>query len=317
MTTDAPAAATSMIPGIHHVTAITGDVKRNVEFYTGLLGLRLVKITVNYDDPTSYHLYYGDRLGTPGTLLTFFGWPDAPRVPGGTGQVSTTAYAVDTGSLEFWRERLANRGLNFQAGERFGEHVLCFTDPDGMSLEIIGARESDASRVWLGADVPEAHALRGFHSVTLLLREARLTHSLLTEHLGFARIADEGTRSRYRAPNGTHAASVDMVEQPETRRGRMGVGQVHHVALRTPDDASQVEWQGRLSAHGYRVSAVMNRDYFHSIYFAEPGGVLFEIATDGPGMTINEPAETLGTRLVLPAGVEQYRAQLEKILPPL
>ena len=308
---------TSTLPGLHHVTAITGDVRANVAFYTGTLGLRMVKVTVNYDDPTSYHLYYGDRLGTPGTLLTFFGWPHAPRVRGGTGQTSATAYAVDPASVGFWRERLGAAGVTVAESTRFGEPVLRFADPDGMTVEIIGAAESDPAKAWTDGDVPAQHALRGFHSVTVLEANRTATEALLTEHLGFERVAAEGDRTRFRAAGGTSAAFVDVVEQPGTPRGRDGVGQVHHIAFRTPDDATQLRWQGIVAGLGLRVSPVMDRDYFHSIYFREPGGVLFEIATDGPGMTVNEPAETLGERLMLPADVEQHRAQLEKILPPL
>ena len=297
------------LPGLHHVTAITGDVRRNVAFYTGTLGLRMVKVTVNYDDPTSYHLYYGDRLGTPGTLLTFFGWPDAPRVRGsGTGQTGATAYAADPASLPFWRERLSAAGVQVEESTRFGEPVLRFADPDGMTLEIIGSAESDPARAWTEGDVPAAHALRGFHSVTLLEANRAATETLLTEQLGFERVATEGDRTRFRAAGASAAAYVDVVERPGTPRGRDGVGQVHHVAFRTPDDAAQLQWQETVARLGLRVSPVMDRDYFHSIYFREPGGVLFEIATDAPGMTVNEPAETLGERLQLPAAVEQHRA---------
>jgi glyoxalase family protein len=309
--------ATPTLLGLHHVTAITGDVRRNVAFYTGTLGLRMVKVTVNYDDPTSYHLYYGDRTGTPGTLLTFFGWPGAYRMRSGTGQTSATAYAVDPSSISFWRDRLAQHGVPVETAERFGETALRFADPDGMGLEIVGSKESDPTKIWDGADVPTEHALRGFHSVTLTEGDRTVTESLLTERLGFERIGAEGDRARFRATGATAAGLVDVVEQPGTPRGRDGIGQVHHVAFRTPDESSQREWQSTIADLGLGVSPVMDRDYFRSIYFREPGGVLFEIATDGPGMTVNEPAETLGTKLMLPANVEQHREQLEKVLPPL
>jgi glyoxalase family protein len=316
--------ALSTLPGIHHVTAITGDVRRNVAFYEGVLGLRTVKVTVNYDDPTSYHLYYGDRLGTPGTLLTFFGWPDAPRTRGGgSGQTGATAYAVAPVSIAYWRERLAARGVAVgDTVERFGEQVISFADPDGMTVEIVGTNDSDPALAWTGGDgdndgVPAEHALRGFHSVTLVESSQAATEQLLNEHLGFEVVGREGERTRFRAAGGVAAALVDVVERPGTPRGRDGVGQVHHVAFRTPDDATQEKWQDTVHRLGLRVSPVMDRDYFHSIYFREPGGVLFEIATDGPGMTVNEPAETLGERLMLPAAVEPHRAEFERILPPL
>ncbi len=305
------------LAGIHHVTAITGDVRRNVAFHTGTLGLRMVKVTVNYDDPTSYHLYYGDRLGTPGTLLTFFGWPGAYRMRAGAGQTSATAYAVDPGSVDFWHDRLEKRGVQMESSERFGDAVLRFADPDGMVLEIVSSRDSDPARAWNGADVPSEHALRGFHSVTLTEGNRAPTEGLLADRLGFERVASEGDRTRFRAKGAAAAGLVDVIEMAETPRGRDGIGQVHHVAFRTPDEAAQLDWQRAIADLGIGVSPVMDRDYFRSIYFREPGGVLFEIATDGPGMTVNEPEETLGTRLMLPANVEQHRAELEKFLPPL
>ena len=311
--------ATSALPGLHHVTAITGDVKRNVSFYTAAMGLRLVKVTVNYDDPTSYHLYYGDRLGTPGTLLTFFGWPGAYRARTGGGQVGETAYAVDLQSIPFWRERLSRHAIPFEPFTRFGEAGLRFADPDGMALAIVSSSDTDREKAWDGAaDVPAEHALRGFHSVTLHESNRAATETLLTGQLRFERVVEEGARTRFRATGGTSAAIVDVVELPSgTPRGRDGVGQVHHVAFRTPDDVAQRDWQRKIADLRLGVSPVMDRDYFRSIYFREPGGVLFEIATDGPGMTVNEPEETLGTRLMLPVAVEKHRAALERMLPPL
>ena len=309
----------AMLPGIHHVTAITGDVQRNVSFYTRTLGLRLVKVTVNYDDPTSYHLYYGDRVGTPGTIMTFFGWPGAYRARTGTGQVSATAFAADPSALEFWEARLTGAGVRVNAVERFGERVLRLNDPDGMVLEIVATADSNADATWTGGgDVPADKALRGFHSVTLDESARSATEDLLVGQLGFERLGAEGERTRFRATGGTGFASlVDVLERPGVPRGRDGVGQVHHVAFRTPDDAAQQQWQRAVAGAGLGVSPVMDRDYFRSIYFREPGGVLFEIATDGLGFTVNEPAESLGTRLMLPAGVEPMRAELERVLPPL
>jgi glyoxalase family protein len=305
------------LPGIHHVTAITGDVKRNVAFYEGTLGLRLVKVTVNYDDPTSYHLYYGDRVGTPGTLMTFFGWPGAGRPRTGSGQVSATAYSVDPASVSFWQDRLTAAGVAVESAERMGESVLRFPDPDGMWLEIVGDSSSDPKLAWDDGGVDAQHALRGFHSVTLDQSSRAASEELLIDEMGFDLAGSEGDRTRYRARNGFAASIVDVVERPGVPRGRDGAGQVHHVAFRTPDDETQLAWQRKIAALGLGVSPVMDRDYFHSIYYREPGGVLFEIATDGPGMRVNEPVESLGTRLMLPKGVEGYREQLEKLLPPL
>jgi glyoxalase family protein len=303
------------IPGIHHVTAITSDAQKNVDFYTGVLGLRLVKLTVNFDDPSSYHLYYGDERGTPGTIMTFFAWPGAHRGRIGAPQVTTTAFAVPADSLGFWEKRFAAHGVAVTAPrERFGEQFIALIDPDGMQLELVAAKYSNESRAWKRSEVSTKHAIRGFHSVTLSEEGYEHTAKLLTDTMNLAAGATEGNRFRYQLATGE---CVDVLCVPDGRRGSMGAGVVHHVAFRTPDDAQQGEWRRTLASEGSNVSPVMDRNYFHSIYYREPGGVLFEIATDGPGFDADEPLETLGTALKLPAQYEPLRKELENVLPKL
>jgi glyoxalase family protein len=308
--------------GLHHVTAIASDAQGNHDFYVKVLGQRLVKRTVNFDDPGSYHLYFGDPAGSPGTIVTFFPWPGAGRGRMGAGNVVATAYNVPVGSLRFWRERLANRGVvGINESSRFGESVLSFEDPDGMIIELI---ERDAPNVALvsHADIPADAAIRGFHSVTLLERDLAPTAAVLTERLGYAPGRAEGDRHRFLArPDDeradAHGVVVDVKVDPSARRGSLGAGSVHHVAFRAADDAEQATIQAELQRAGLNVSPVMDRNYFHSIYFREPGGVLFEIATDAPGFAVDEPADSLGQSLKLPEQYEKHRAEIEKVLPTL
>ncbi len=313
---------TKHLPGLHHVTAITGDAQANLDFYTGVLGLRLVKITVNFDDPGAYHLYYGDGLGSPGTILTFFAWPGSSRGRSGAGQVTATAYAVPAAALDYWRQRLDAHGVGVSdAGERFGEPVLRFVDPDGISLELIGVAD-DARAGWGGNGVSEEQAIRGFHGVTVSLRETDDTDALLRVPLGFAPVGEMTDptgeqRTRYLAADGAPANVLDVLHTPSLPYGQSAAGTVHHIAWRTPDDAAQGEWLRTLTAARLRVTPVQDRQYFHSIYFREPGGVLFEIATDAPGFAIDETPETLGTALRLPPQYEPMRERIAASLPPL
>jgi catechol 2,3-dioxygenase-like lactoylglutathione lyase family enzyme len=304
------------LPGIHHVTAITSDAQKNIDFYCGVLGLRLVKLTVNFDDPSSYHLYYGDELGRPGTILTFFAWPGAHRGVIGPPQVQTTSFAVPSGALDFWADRLKSRAV--QAGPmglRFGESFLSFTDFDGMQLEIV-AGKTPGGQPWAKGSVPVEYAIGGFHGITMAEDASEKTSALLTNVMGFTHEGTEDGRLRYRSAGADGIARfVDLVCKPGTRHGGMGAGTVHHVAYRTPDDSQQKLWRTELSRLGYNVSPVMDRNYFHSIYFREPGGVLFEIATDTPGFTADEPVERLGTKLMLPTQFESHRAEIEAALP--
>lgn len=306
------------ILGIHHITAIAGDPQRNLDFYAGVLGLRLVKLTVNFDDPGTYHLYYGDGAGHPGTILTFFPWPGAPRGRHGTGQVTQTSFAVPANSLAYWIKRLAEHGVAFQnPEERFGEETLSFSDPDGMKIELISAQNVSPERAYTSGPVPLKYAIRGFHSATLSEEGYQKTAALLTDTLGFKLMRQDGNRFRYVVASGAPGAVVDVLCAPEEPAGRVAAGTVHHIAWRTGDDDRQREWLDEIGRLGYNVSPVMDRKYFHSIYFREPGNILFEIATDPPGFTVDEPLEQLGSKLVLPPWLERARAQLEAALPPL
>lgn len=309
---------TPLLGGIHHMTAVASDPRANVRFYTGTLGLRLIKRTINYDDPGTYHLYYGDGTGSPGTILTFFPWPGAARGRIGTGQQTATALSVGGGSLPFWRERLAKNGVAYtDAPVRFGREVLTLTDPDGLPLELIADNESDPRLAWTESVVPPEHAIRGIGSVTLTETDAAPTQAMLTETLGFQKLAQEGERTRYGLAGGEPGKIVDVVHAPDAQPGLPGAGIVHHIAFRTADDAQQELWLAALREADIPVSPVRDRQYFHSIYFHEPGRVLFEIATDLPGFTTDEDAAHLGERLCLPAWLEPQRTQIEHALPPL
>jgi glyoxalase family protein len=306
------------IPGIHHVTAICDNAQQNVDFCVGLLGLRLVKQTVNFDMPDTYHLYYGDELGRPGTILTFFSWPDAPRGRKGTGEVGTVAFSIPENSLDYWLERLSSRNV-LVVGPRthFADQVLTVFTPDGLTLELVAHREAATYRGWQDGSVPPEHAIRGFHSVALMEADLERTSRMLTEMLGFELIGTEGDRSRYRIDNDGLATLVDVLHLPALTRGTIAVGSVHHVAWRTPSDEQQLVWREKLLSSGINVTKVMDRQYFHSIYFNEPGGALFEIATDPPGFAIDEPLEQLGTHLKLPPWLEAERPRIEQVLQPL
>jgi len=304
--------------GIHHVTAIASNALRNFDFYTQSLGLRFVKKTVNFDDPGTYHFYYGDESGTPGTILTFFPWEHAAQGRGGVGQTQQTAFRVPARSIGYWTHRFIEKGVAHEALEkRFGETVLSFTDPDGMSLALVGVPGAENERAWSNGDVPAEHAIRGFHGVTLLLDDAAKTGAILTNVLGFEAQGREGSISRYRSPN-VIGGIVDIYEAKGFLPGRQGAGSVHHVAFRAVDDADQAEMARKLvETHGQHPTEQKDRNYFRSVYFREPGGILFEIATDIPGFAVDEPVESLGEHLKLPAFLEPHRKDIEGVLPPL
>lgn len=302
------------ISGIHHVTAIASDPGRNVAFYTEELGLRLVKKTVNFDDVTTYHLYYGDEVGTPGTILTFFPFGAGRSGSVGRGQISATAFVVPEGSLAYWRGRFEERGVDHDGvRERFEERVLPFYDHDGQPMELVTG-ESDVEP-WAGSDVPAEHAIRGFHGVTLLSDAPDSTVDVL-ETMGFEPVAASGDRTRFEG-GGSRAAVVDVRDDPDAPAGVQGVGTVHHVAFRVPDDETQMDWRRTLGDAGLRVTEQKDRQYFRSIYYREPGGVLFELATEGPGFDRDEPVAELGSALKLPPWLEDDREAIEKGLPPL
>jgi glyoxalase family protein len=297
-----------MITGIHHVTAISGPAQQNVDCYACVLGLRLVKKTVNFDDPGTYHLYYGDGLGRPGTILTFFPWANAPKGRPGQGQVTQIVLNVPAGALSFWEDRLqqANVAVRNAAG------YLHFADPDGIELALVANGAPDDAY----GSLPAEKAIREIGGVTLTVKEPSRTAAMLQEVMGFAPGEDDhdGFRSSDSRERDRILVHPNGAEMP---RGMMGPGAIHHVAFRVPDDATQEAWRTKLLGLGYHVSEVMDRNYFHSIYFREPGGILFEIATDPPGFTADESVEELGTSLKLPPQYEKHRADLERALPPL
>jgi predicted esterase/catechol 2,3-dioxygenase-like lactoylglutathione lyase family enzyme len=313
----------SDILGIHHVTAIASDPQRNVDFYSGLLGLRLVKRTVNFDDPQTYHLYYGDEVGTPGSIMTFFPWPGARRGRVGAGQVASTAFSVLPSAIGFWVERLVRHGIAHKSPVRRGqgadaEQVIAFSDPDGLLLEIVGHPAAESRPAWADASgIPRDHAIHGFHSVTLWLGDAARSERVLVDTLGFRAVSENESTRRFAAGDGGPGTFVDVRTVGDFVHGAGGAGTVHHVAFRVPNDERQLSVRGDVAGAGLHPTPVIDRNYFHSVYFREPGGVLFELATDPPGFAIDEPVEHLGEGLKLPAQYEAHRAEIEAILPPI
>jgi glyoxalase family protein len=307
------------MPGIHHITAICGSADRNLEFYTRTLGLRLVKKTVNFDDPGTYHLYYGDEVGHPGTILTFFAWEHAAAGRAGTGFTHQSAFRVPSSSLGYWAHRFIEKGVAHEAlASCFDERVLAFSDPDGLRLALVGTDDAAVAPAWSNGDIPDEHAIRAFHGATLLLESASATGDILTKVLGFARLGSEGSITRYAAEDAPFASVVDIHEAKGFLRGRTGRGSVHHIAFRAKDDAMQAKMASSLRQdHGLAPTEQLDRKYFRSVYFREPGGVLFEIATDEPGFTVDESLATLGSELKLPRFLESRRKEIEKALPAL
>jgi len=316
-TISAPSHVATATAGIHHITAIAGDPKRNVAFYTGLLGLRLVKKTVNFDDPGTYHLYYGDETGSPGTILTFFPWEHAAQGRAGTGQAVEIGFAIPAASLGFWIERLQTKGIAHEAPvKRFGETVIAFRDPDGMHLELVASAKAGYIPGFATAEIPAEHAVRGFTGITLWAGDIKDSSHVLGM-LGLMKTAEEGAWTRFAASGGPLGLHVDLRSTAGFPRGAMGAGSIHHVAFRAANDAAEFAMQASLRAEGLHVTDQLDRNYFRSIYFREPSGVLFEIATDDPGFAVDEAQETLGEHLKLPAWLEPSRAQIEAALPPL
>ena len=305
------------IRGLHHVTAIASDPQRNLDFYVGLLGLRFVKRTVNFDDPGTYHFYFADQRGTPGTILTFFPWPGARRGIRGTGQVEATAFAIPPDSIGYWLERLKEHHVTAEkTSTRLGEEVIRLLDPDGLMIELIGSSSDGKVEPWPGSPVAAEHALCGFHSVSAALEGYEKTARLLTETFGYRLLDESGNRFRFvSADDSALGRILDLLCQPDTAMGRVAAGSVHHIAFRAKDQAEQLQWREHLVDLGYNVTPVIDRTYFHSIYFREPGGVLFEIATDPPGFTLDEELDELGTHLRLPPWMESARSEIENILP--
>jgi glyoxalase family protein len=307
------------ITGLHHVTAIAGDPQRTLDFYVGLLGLRFVKRTVNFDDPASYHFYFGDARGTPGTILTFFAWPGARRGIHGTGQIEAPAFAIPPNSVGYWLDRFKEHHVSAEkTPARLEEEVIRFADPDGLVIELIASISSAGFEPWADSTVPVEHSLRGFHGVSIALEGYEQTAKLLTETFGYRLVEQLNNRFRLAAPSEAGAGRiVDLLCTPDGSPGRVAAGSVHHVAFRARDYAEELVWRERLVDLDYNVTPVIDRTYFHSIYFREPGGVLFEIATDPPGFTLDENIEELGNQLRLPPWLEPTRSQIEEVLPAI
>lgn len=311
------------ILGLHHVSAIAGDPQRNIDFYAGILGLRLVKRTVNFDDPQTYHFYFGDERGTPGTLMTFFPWPGARQGRQGTGQVAVTAFAIAPRSVGFWVERLLRHGVRYEGPAKRGsgaaaEQVIALRDHDGTMLELVASAAAERRPAWDDAPgVPGAHGIRGFHAVTLWVEHGDTTGRVLTDALGFRSAGESDGIRRFAAGDGGPGALVDVREVGGFPRGVGGAGTVHHVAFAVPDEAAQLGVRDRVVASGLDATPVIDRSYFRSVYFREPGGVLYELATSGPGFAIDEAVPDLGSRLMLPPQYEPQRAQIEAVLPPV
>ena len=307
------------ITGLHHVTAIASDPQRNLNFYIGLLGLRLVKRTVNFDDPGSYHFYFGDGIGSPGTILTFFPWPDAHRGVRGVGEIEAVTFAIPATSLDYWLGRLKEHHVDaLQAEQRFGEEVIRLTDPDGLRIELAATTTEYEVQPWTDGPVPVQHSIRGLHSVSAALERGEETAKLLTESFGYRLSQEAGNRTRLVAPGqAVSGKTIDLVCLPGVRLGSLGAGTVHHIAFRVPDDDQQSAWREKILGLGYSVSPVMDRIYFHSIYFRESSGILFEIATDPPGFTKDETLDELGSKLRLPPWLERKRSQIEDVLPKI
>lgn len=300
--------------GIHHITAIVGHPQENVDFYAGILGLRLVKKTVNFDDPGTYHLYFGDNRGKPGTIITFFPWANAYQGKIGGGQVGVTTYAIPTGAMSFWEKRLAKFNIKFTSSERFGETYLQFEDFHGLQLELVERAEGETNN-WTFGDVTPNVAIKGFGGAILYSVNPAETIQTLQDIMGLEMVGEEGELIRFQS-YGNIGNIIDVIQTP-VERGEMGVGTVHHIAWRAKDDEDQLDWQQFVGNNGYGVTTVRDRNYFNAIYFREHGEILFEIATDPPGFAHDESYETMGTELKLPSQYEKFRERLQHKLIPI
>ncbi|MCU0448506.1 MAG: ring-cleaving dioxygenase [Bernardetiaceae bacterium] len=306
------------ILGLHHVTAIAGQAQRNYDFYTKVLGLRFVKKTVNFDDPHTYHLYYGDYNGSGGTILTFFPWEHITRGRRGTGQTTEVGFSVPAGSLDFWLDRLEKHNVIYnKVAEKFGEPYLTLVDPDGLKLELTVTKNADQRPGYAPDDIGAANGIKGFHHVTLTLADIKGTADVLTDIFGYKLADQQVNRYRFVTDAVENAATVDLVEAKGEPMGTVAGGSVHHVAFRVKDDATELAFRKKIVDKGFNITPQIDRNYFHSLYFREPGGVLFEIATDNPGFAVDEPVESLGSSLKLPAQHERRRAEIEAVLPIL
>jgi glyoxalase family protein len=300
------------ILGIHHITAIAGDAQRNFNFYSKILGLRFIKKTVNFDDPGTYHFYFGDEVGSAGTILTFFPWGEGiQQGRKGSGMATEIGYSVPKGSLDFWVKRLDQYNVIYnKPSEKFGERYVSFLDPDGLKESKTG----DNRKAWETSEIKAENALKGFHNITLTLKDIKPTAAILTNVFGYELIDQNVNRYRYATKAVENASIVDLVELPEEKKGHVANGSVHHVAFRVKNDEILMHFREKIEALGLGITQQIDRQYFHSLYFREPGGVLFEIATDNPGFTVDETLENLGKDLKLPPQYESRREEIEKHL---
>lgn len=306
------------VMGLHHITAIAGNAQRNYDFYTKVLGLRLVKKTVNFDDPGTYHFYFGDQVGSPGSILTFFPWEGIRKGSIGAGMASEIVYTVPADSLQFWADRFQKYNVKHSAiVERFGEQYLPFEDPDGLMLSLAASTAVNDRKPWPTEEVKESVATKGFHSVALTLRAPSPTAKILTEVLGYKALDREDNRYRFMTDAVTTANIIDILEEPAAERGINAGGTTHHIAFRVKDEETLMVFRTKVINAGLTITEKIDRNYFYSLYFREPGGVLFEIATDNPGFATDEKETELGTHLMLPAQYESQRIRIEESLPKL
>jgi glyoxalase family protein len=306
------------VSGLHHITAIAGHAQRNYDFYGKVLGLRFIKKTVNFDDPGTYHFYFGDETGTPGSILTFFPWEGVRKGSQGPGMATEIGYSVPAGSFAFWADRLKQNNVRITGeGTRLGEQYLSFEDPDGLPLSLIAPSTGDNRKPWETNDVKASVATRGFHSVTLSLRSIAPTAKVLEDILGYALQSQEGNRFRYRTDAVSGASVVDVLETPSLPAGINAGGTIHHIAFRVQNEDVLMAYREKVVAAGLHITPKIDRNYFFSLYFREPGGVLFELATDNPGFSVDEPVSELGTHLKLPPQYEGRRHEIEEVLPRL
>ncbi len=306
------------ILGLHHITAIAGEAQRNYNFYTQVLGLRLVKKTVNFDDPGTYHFYYGDEVGSPGSILTFFPWEGIQKGKIGTGMATEIGYSVPVGSLEFWTKRLEEfKVKQHPVNERFGEQFIQLEDPDGLLLNLVVPASNDNRKPWTTAAVKEEVAIKGFHSTVLLLKNIKATADVLTGILGYRFLSQEDNHFRFVTDAIEAANVIDLMEDPNGQRGVNAGGTNHHIAFRVKDDNILMNFREKVVSAGLNITEKIDRNYFYSLYFREPGGVLFELATDNPGFATDESVSELGTHLMLPPQYERGRKQIEAVLPVL
>lgn len=308
----------NQILGLHHITAIAGDAQRNYDFYTQLLGLRLVKKTVNFDDPQTYHFYFGDEVGSPGSILTFFPWQRVKRGINGAGMATNIGYSIPKGSLVFWKKRFEKLNVHHDSIEQsFGEKYMAFQDPDGLMLRLIESKINDGRKGWETAEIDSAMAIKGFHSVTLSLNNIKETAELLEDVFAYKLLEQENNVYRYKVDSVENAAIINLLESPGMSRGINAGGTNHHVAFRVKDEDTLMAFREKIISRGLYITEKIDRDYFFSIYFREPGGVLFEIATDNPGFLRDENLEDLGSKLQLPDQYEGMREEIEKVLPQI